>query len=69
MFQCGAHLHSRGRDEEGVEEKEMALMLEQMETLHGWGSNMLISKIDIMLVKTQLQANKGPSLNYYEAKY
>ena len=39
--------HLGGRDGQGLEEKATALMLEQMETLHGWGSNTLVSKIDI----------------------
>lgn len=31
--------------ESGVEEKEVALILEQMETPNGWGVNMSVSKI------------------------
>lgn len=31
--------------ESGVEEKEVALILEQMETFNGWGLNMSVSKM------------------------
>ena len=45
MFQYGVHLGLGGGEGKWVEEKEVALILEQMETFNGWGLNMSVSKM------------------------
>ena len=63
--QCSNVGHTCAQEEakkNGVEEKEIALILEQMEILNGWGLNMSVSKMYFSISSSSATRDKEPSL-------